>query len=280
VKPVQNLRRLAATPPLNTVLKHRRVEPVVATFLRSSTVRDSARFALRELSGSKAVRRYRLRDAPFDVVIRHGSPDVATLGEVFYRRDYAFPPAVRRALEALERPVRILDVGANIGLFDLWALSSLPDAEITALEPDPWNLELLRRCASLNDRTGHWQIVEAAASTKDGTVPFQAGGVSLSRIDEHGGETMRVPAVDVFPQLERADLIKIDIEGGEWPILCDPRFHSLKPAALVLEFHPFMCPFADPGEAALSIVREAGREARLGAGYGPGQGMLWAWHDL
>jgi FkbM family methyltransferase len=174
----------------------------------------------------------------------------------------------------------VVDVGANIGLFDLWVLRSFPDAHITAVEPDPWNLELLRRCVSVNDRTGHWQIVEAAASTKNGTVPFRAGGVSLSRIEEDGGETMRVPAVDIFPHLERADLIKIDIEGGEWPILCDPRFLQLKPAALVLEFHPYMCPFADPGEAALQIVRDAGLEARRGVAYGPGQGMLWAWHDL
>jgi FkbM family methyltransferase len=255
------------------------VEPIVSAFLRSSTVHGSGRFVLRELAGAKSVREYRLREAPYDVPLRHGSPDVATLDEVFYRHDYAFPPPASRALDALSRPLRVLDLGANIGLFDLWILRSFPEAEITAVEPDSWNLEVLRRCVYLNDRTGNWQIVEAAASTSDGTVPFRTGGVSLSRIDTDGPGTERVAAVDVFPHLERADLIKVDIEGGEWPILTDERFAGIEPAALVLEFHPFMCPFDDPAEAALGLVRETGMEVQLGVQYGPGQGMLWAWRE-
>jgi FkbM family methyltransferase len=255
------------------------VEPIVSTFLRSSTVHGSGRFVLRELSGTRSVREYCLREAPFEVPLRHGSADVATLDEVFYRHDYAFPPSVMRALEVLPRPPRVVDLGANIGLFDLWTLRSFPGAEITAVEPDPANLELLRRCNSLNDRTGNWLIVEAAASTSDGTVPFRTGGVSLSRIDPGGPGTELVPAVDVFPLLERADLIKVDIEGGEWPILGDERFARLEPAAVVLEFHPFMCPFDDPAEGAVGLVRATGLEVRLGVQYGSGQGMLWAWRD-
>jgi FkbM family methyltransferase len=273
------LRRVAAAPPLRGLLKHPRVEPLVATALRSSVVRGSPRFVLRELFGRGRIGRYRLRHADFEVLIRHGTPDTATLGEVFYRRDYEFPRRVREGLESLGRPPVVVDLGANIGLFDLWVLNSYPDGEILAFEPDPDNLALFRRCVTLNDRSGRWQLVPAAAATRDGTVPFLAGGVSLSHIAEDGQGTTAVRAVDVFPYLARADLIKIDIEGGEWALLADPRFALLRPAALVLEFHPYMSPSADPRGAAVELVGRTGLEIADGADYGEGQGMLWGWRE-
>jgi FkbM family methyltransferase len=275
---VAGLRRVAARPPLRGLLKHPRVEPVVSTMLRSSVVHGSTRFVLREWFARGRVGRYRLRHADFDVLIRHGTPDAATLDEVFYRRDYDFPFQVRAALEALGRPPLVVDLGANIGLFDLWVLAWVPEAEIVAFEPDPANLVVLRENISLNDHSGRWELVPAAASTRGGTVPFAAGGVSLSRISQGKG-TRPVRAVDVFPYLERADLIKIDIEGGEWPILSDERFAALRPTALVLEFHPHMAPSGDPRHAAVELLRRTGLEIAAGVDYGPGQGMLWAWRE-
>jgi len=273
---VGRLRRAAATPPLRGFLKHPRVEPLVATVLRGSVVRGSSRFVLRELLAPGRVGRYRLRDGDFDVLIRHGTPDAAILGEVFYKRDYEFPRPVRAALEALGRPPVAVDLGANIGLFGLWVLRSFPEAAIVAFEPDPANLVVFRRCVSLNNRTGTWQVVPAAASTDDGTVPFTAGGGSVSRIAE--GEAARtVPALDVFPYLEGADLIKIDIEGGEWAILSDPRFAALRPAAVVLEFHPYMSPGPETRAEAVELLRRTGLEIADGPDYGSGQGVLWAW---
>jgi FkbM family methyltransferase len=271
-----NLRRVAAMPPLRALLKHRRVEPLVATALRSSVVHGSPRFVLREWFGQGRVGRYRLRDGDFDVLIRHGTPDAATLGEVFYRRDYEFPPEVLAALKALGRPPVVVDLGANIGLFDLWVLRSFPDAEIVAIEPDPANLAVFRRCVAINDPSTSLEVVPAAAATREGTVPFAAGRAAVSRITHDDG-TQDVPAIDVFPYLERADLIKIDIEGGEWAILNDPRFAALRPAALVLEFHPYMAPSRDPGRAAADLVGRTGLETAAGVDYGFGQGMLWAW---
>ena len=46
--------------------------------------------------------------------------------------------------------------------------------------------------------------------------------------------------------MAEADLVKIDIEGGEWPILTDPRFAQLPTPALVIEYHPAGCPGPDP----------------------------------
>ena len=48
----------------------------------------------------------------------------------------------------------------------------------------------------------------------------------------------------MFPHLHDADLLKIDIEGGEWPLLTDARFGELKVPAIVLEYHAYDSPAA------------------------------------
>jgi FkbM family methyltransferase len=270
------LRRAAQAPPLRGFLKRPAVERVVSVFLRSSTVRGSSRFVLRELPRRRVLARYRLRDGDFDVLIRHGTADVATLDEVFYRREYDFPTPVRRGLDSTGAPLSVVDLGANIGLFDLWVLGHFPDAQIVAVEPDPANLDVIRRCLTLNDRTGRWRLMEAAASNREGSASFTAGGASLSRIEAEGGN-LTVRTIDIFPYLERADLIKIDIEGGEWAILTDPRFRELAPRGLVLEYHPHLAPDGDPAELARSLVAGAGLHVEPASQFGPGHGMLWAW---
>jgi hypothetical protein len=121
-----------------------------------------------------------------------------------------------------------------------------------------------------------WRLIEAAAMDRDGSVAFLSGVFSRSRI-EPGEGTIEVEAVDVFPYLERADLAKVDIEGGEWAILADPRFRELEVPAIVLEYHPDQAPGDDPKVLALEAVKGAGYEARVVEEFAPGQGMLWAW---
>jgi FkbM family methyltransferase len=275
---MRRLRRVADIPPMRTFLERPAIERVVSVFLRSSTVRAAPLFVLRELPSRHVLARYRLREGDFDVLVRHGTADIATLDEVFYSREYDFPDPVRRALDTSERSLSVVDLGANIGLFDLWVLRHFPDALVTAVEPDPSNLEVLRQCVALNDHTGRWTVIEAAASNRGGTVSFAAGGASLSRIEPEGGN-LTVEMVDIFPYLERADLIKIDIEGGEWAILTDPRFRELAPAGVVLEYHPHLAPDGDPAAIARSLVAGAGAGLHVQpiSQFGPGHGMLWAW---
>src|SRR4051812_365704 len=109
------------------------------------------RFVRTELTAPPGtVRDYTLKDGAVRVALRHGSEDVVLVGEIFHHRVYA-PPA--RGLAALHgAPVRrVLDLGANIGLFGAWARLHWPQAEIDAVEPDRHNLEVLRRCVAGND---------------------------------------------------------------------------------------------------------------------------------
>ena len=207
--------------------------------------------------------------------IRHNTADPLVLDEIFYTGHYELPDDVARRLAALGRPPVLLDLGANIGLFGVWALDRFPGSTITAFEPDPTNAAVARLCIQANEAGDSWRLVEAAATASDGRVSFVSGEFSRSRI-EAGGDA-EVEAVDVFPYFEDVDFAKVDIEGGEWEILGDPRFKELGLTALALEYHRDQAPGADPRALALEAVRQAGYEARVVDEFGPGQGMLWAW---
>lgn len=265
----RRLRALGARPAL---------EPATALALRARTVHGSGRFVARELLRRRRTDAYRLRGSGLTALIRHGTPDVVTLGEVFHRPDYAFPPEVDRLLGPRERPLRVLDVGANIGLFGLWLLGERPAASVASFEPDPANAAVLRETVEVNGLADRWEVVEAAAGTEAGETPFESGRFALSRIGDDGDGSSRVAMVDLLPRLAGADLAKLDIEGGEWAILGDPRFPASAPAAIVLEYHPHLAPSgATPRESVEARLRECGYALADIFHRPDGYGMVWGW---
>jgi hypothetical protein len=67
-----------------------------------------------------------------------------------------------------------------------------------------------------------------------------------------------VPAVDAFPLMDGAELVKMDIEGSEWPILEDPRLREAAVRHLVVEYHGWACPRPDPRAYAIELLERAG----------------------
>ena len=270
---VAQARKVTGIPAAQAVLRRPRVERVVALFVRSTVVEESARFVARELLPGRRRAVYRLRGSASRVVIRHGTADVVTLDEVFHVRDYELPGPVARELESLDAP-RVLDLGANIGLFGLFVLDRYPRARITSIEADPDNAAVLRECIAINRAGERWEVVEAVASAHEGTASFVAGEYSLSHVAAPGEAGIPVRAVDVFGYLAETDLAKIDIEGGEWGILCDPRLANAPVRAIVVEYHAFACPAPHPREAAAAALRTAGFDVE--ADGADDYGIAWA----
>ncbi|HET8952490.1 MAG TPA: FkbM family methyltransferase [Solirubrobacteraceae bacterium] len=258
---------------LRRIGAHPRVEPATALLLRARTVRQAPAFALRELRGGGRRATYDVRSAPVRIVVRHGVGDAPTVGEVFHERDYE-PPA---ALDAVIDPGSILDLGANIGLFGAFAAARWPRATIAAYEPDPANADVCRATIEANRLGYRWTLHRAAAANHDGELRFHASGDALSHAGEGGN--LIVEARDVLGEIAAADLVKMDIEGGEWEILRDPRFAAAPPRAIVLEYHPH--PSApDPRAAVEQLLRDAGLAEQSPIFHrGDGHGMLWAWRS-
>jgi FkbM family methyltransferase len=211
-------------------------------------------------------------------MLRHGTADRTTYDEVFHDRIYEPPQPVREVLGTLERPA-VCDLGANIGMFGAWALSTLSPSTIVADEPDPANIRVHEEVIAANDAGATWRLEPAAAGARERWGRFDADRYAESRLVADGGGDTVVPVRDVFPDLERTDVLKIDVEGGEWELLADQRLAGLPVRVVALEFHPHLCPHPDPGAAAWSALEAAGFSVMSSEAWnGPERhGMLWAW---
>jgi FkbM family methyltransferase len=272
------VRRLATAPGFRRLTT---INPLlrVSFALRGSLVRSPLRFALNELRPGEVTASYRLREAVVSIVVRHHTPDVLVLDEVFSQREYEIPPAVRRVLDEGSSPLAVVDLGANIGLFGAFVLARYPDASIVAVEPDPANAAIHARTIAAN-ATKRWTLVQAAAAAAPGTMRFSSGDFTRSHAARPGEEAIEVATEDVLPRIREADLVKIDIEGGEWALLGDERFAETEARAVVLEYHPEKCPGSDPQKEAEQALVGAGFEVARGASKPEfGTGVLWGWRQ-
>lgn len=235
------------------------------------------RFVVGEIRGG--TRTYRLAaNRNCRVVLRHGSHDAWVLDEIHRPpRAYEPPPAVADVLQdiAARRPLRVLDLGANVGLFTVYVLSEYPEAAVTSYEPEPDNARVLARCAERN-ASADIEVVQACAMTATGTVKITPGGSAHACVGDATG--VDVAGVDVLPLLAGYDFIKMDIEGSEWPILHDERWpHIMREVmAFVLEWHERGCSENRPGEAALAAVKAAGFSVAA-SDLDSSHGVIWGW---
>ncbi len=250
--------RKALPPPIVRAVTESRLPR--ATVPAFSTA-NPARFAACELLGGRRLRRHELRGG-WSFCLHHGTGDASVVAEVFRKQYYRLPAAMEAELAGLARPVRVVDLGAHVGLFGIWIAQRFPTAEIVSFEPDPENFRALECTIAANrSRTSSWETIQACAAPADGSVLFATGMSSSSRVLEPGAPSGYVAeARDVFACLDRVDVLKIDIEGSEWAILGDARFGGLSPAILFLEYHRHLCPADDPRGHATELLRTAGYE--------------------
>jgi FkbM family methyltransferase len=267
-------RRLRALPWLRSATSSGPPAEVIAVLAYSRVVQSPLRFVAAQLLHRGRPSVYRIRGAGPAVCVRDGTADIYSLAQVFADAHAELPARVVDALRSIDRPIEVLDLGGNVGAWGASLAARVPVGRMTSFEPDPGNAAVLRRTIRANAREATWTVVEACAAPGEGTVSFRAEGSGLSRIGEGPG-AIQVAAHDVFPALDRVDLAKIDIEGGEWALLGDPRFAALRCPVISLEYHPRLRPAPEGAALARAALQSAGYEVIEGPGAGPDTGVLW-----
>jgi FkbM family methyltransferase len=133
------------------------------------------------------------------------------------------------------RPV-ILDIGANVGAFAIWASRRWPGSHIHRYELLPENFALLER--NLVPLAGRVELNNFAIGDAAHTLLYlgrnNCGEASFFDIGEQRPEAVQVttkpPGV-----LPRADILKMDVEGAEIEILSG--FAHIEFDAVLLEYH-------------------------------------------
>lgn len=148
------------------------------------------------------------------VTLRHVH-DYATIAEIL--AEDVYPVA------ASDRVV--VDVGANIGIFSVFALTRHPEVRVHAFEPVPENLAVLRgNLAPFRDRV---TIHETAVAEQDGEVSFgveptgRYGGIGVETAEQITVPTRAIAGLlrDVLDREGRIDVLKMDVEGLERDLL-------------------------------------------------------------
>ena len=129
----------------------------------------------------------------------------------------------------------IVDIGANQGLFVLAARKTWGDAVIQAYEPNPQLSDALANNASACQAV----VFQEAVSDQDGKMSLQFGETDLQTM-AYKSDAGNVKATAFSKVIARAggtiDLLKLDCEGGEWPLL--DQTHPWKDIrSVTMEYH-------------------------------------------
>lgn len=142
-----------------------------------------------------------------------------------------------------------VDLGSNIGYTTLFMCGATgPEGKVFAIEPDPWNISMLKRNIELNGFLDFCEIHECAISDLDGELDFwlsEKSNLSSVSKTKHSTSSIKVDAYTLgtfmsdkgFP-----NFIKMDVEGHEVSILRGALEFFKKNEGnvkILLEVHPF-----------------------------------------
>ncbi len=158
-----------------------------------------------------------LRDSGLQFQVRTAL-DVWVIKETCLDRDY-------ERLTPLQDGWTILDIGAGLGDFTVYAARHSPHGRVYAFEPFPESVELLQRNVALN-RVGNVEVQGVAVAGHNGTLALNVGSVEAVQhsVVTGGAQMIEVAAVtlaQIFEThaLQQCDFLKMDVEGAEYNIL-------------------------------------------------------------
>ena len=143
---------------------------------------------------------------------------------------HVWEPHISVAIQTLLRPGETFcDIGANIGYYTLLASSLVgPQGRVIAIEPSRLSIARLQRNLSLNSPS-NVRVVPAAVSSERGTVSIYRRSKTNTGMDTTvptqgadkvcEAECYMLSEILTDEERSRLGIIKIDIEGGEPPIL-------------------------------------------------------------
>jgi FkbM family methyltransferase len=158
--------------------------------------------------------------------------DYGTAYDVFVHQLYR--------IEEIAEPRTIVDLGANVGYATLYFALRYPEAKIYAFEPHPEHFEQLQQLISLNGLQGRVSAMNAAVGVEPAFLYLSNEGTCSRVLAESTANAVAVKMIDFYEwasEIAPIDLLKIDIEGGEFAILSDQRFSALSCKHIIMEAH-------------------------------------------
>lgn len=185
---------------------------------------------------------YRLKPAGLvsPLVLRSGESDKHVFGQIFVDGEYK--PLLRR----VPRAQTIVDCGANVGISTAWLAAAYPDSRIVAVEADERNVIQLRRNVrqfGARVTSVHAGIWPDNRGLKIERGSYRGGGAWASQVRLcEAWETPDIESLSISGLMKRfeiahVDILKMDIEGAEVPLLASSSEWVRCVSAIVVELH-------------------------------------------
>lgn len=171
-------------------------------------------------------------------------------------------PALASVLEAALAPGDVFaDVGANVGLYTLWAARIVgPGGRVHSFEPVPRAAAVLARNAEVNGFT-QVEVNACAVGAETGTVELHLMALHTGRSSRYAlpeGERIEVPLVTLDAHLAGRPtprLVKIDVEGMEFEVFRGARELLRRADAPLLVFEAVTEFFEAAGGSYAEVLR-------------------------
>ncbi|MGD9763005.1 MAG: FkbM family methyltransferase [Candidatus Binatia bacterium] len=187
--------------------------------------------------------RLRLRNG-LEIEGAPGALVVPLYKEIFYKDAY------RLRADPLSPGATVVDIGANIGMFALYAAVEQRAARVYAFEPFPGSLALLERNAARNRLPAIVPVPLAVAGCAGSRPLHVQGRHGVHSLFGTGGDGAQqwltvecVTLADAFARcaIERCDFLKLDCEGAEYEILlAAPPHVYARIDRIALEYHDWI----------------------------------------
>jgi len=161
-----------------------------------------------------------------------GREEVRIINEIWVDRCYAAQGFVP------EPGWTVVDIGANKGIFALWALrQARNDLRLVCYEPSPRSFSYLERNvlgsvpadglhnAAVGAEVGDVTLFELVGRSGESSLIKSKAAATRSKIVET--TVHKVAIRDVLAELGPVDLLKVDVEGAEYEILVDSPTEAL-----------------------------------------------------
>lgn len=222
------------------------------------------------ISRNKIPAEYRLRNG-LRIFDAYGTLP-GTVAVVFIRKEYGDFSGFRS----------IVDIGANMGAFSLYASLACPKAKIFCYEPEANNFIALKRNIKSNNLEGRVFAYERAVAVENGVRKIYRSESPIhtmvsTKVAQNFQKVTCTTLPDIFAEnrLEHIDLMKMNCEGAEYEILkgCDHGTFR-KICNFRLEYHNL--DKNNNSQILLSILKDHGYIIQRFTRYRGISGFIWA----
>lgn len=170
---------------------------------------------------------------------RKNSTDTRVFNQIFYWKEYDF-------IDVKYIPDTVIDCGANIGMFAIWAARRYPNAKIVSVEPSTANFEMLKRnTQQLKNATllnkGIWNKTTDLEIIDTGDGEWQFHTVEIPAPTPTSVSAITIDDIMKQHGMNEIGLLKIDIESAEKELFENDTDAWLpKVKVMVIELHDRM----------------------------------------